>query len=204
MIQIYGSPRSSAGRCYLLLEELGIPYETVPLDLSKKEHKSEAFLRLNPNGKVPCLVDGEFVLWESIAINHYLAEKYKPALLGTNPQEKGLVQQWNLWAMTEMQPPLVDILIQLVFTPEDKRDVNAIAKAKERLQPMLANLDRALAGKTYLVGEKLTVADFNAASVVNIAAAFQLPMDHLANLLAWFKRMKDRPSFKKFADMRSH
>src|SRR3989344_9118391 len=123
MIKIYGAPRSSAGRCFWLLEELALPYQAMPVDMRNKEHKSEAFLKLNPNGKVPALVDGDVVLWESIAINHYLADKYRPELLGKTPVERGLEQQWSTWSMVDLQPPLVDLIIQMVLTTEEKRNV---------------------------------------------------------------------------------
>ena len=80
MVEIYGSPRSSASRCFIVLEELGIPYKAMPIDMSNREHRSDAYLLLNPNGKIPCVNDDGFVIWESLAINHYLVEKYKPAL----------------------------------------------------------------------------------------------------------------------------
>ncbi|MCM2280994.1 MAG: glutathione S-transferase family protein [Bdellovibrionaceae bacterium] len=199
MIRLYGSPRSSAGRCYLVLEELGLPYEVMSLDMmGKREHKSEAYLKLNPNGKVPCLSDGDFVIWESMAITWYLADKYRPALLGATPEMRGLVQQWSYWAITELQPPMVDMLIQLFFTPEDKRDHGAIAKAKDRVPPRLAILDNALRGNSYLVGETLTVADLNVASVVNIAGGLGLTLDGLPHLTAWFEKIKARPSFQVF------
>lgn len=203
MIKIYGPPRSSAGRCYFLLEELGLSYEQVPLDMmEKKEHKSEAFLKLNPNGKVPCLVDADFVIWESLAINNYLAEKYKPELLGANAQEKGLVQQWSIWALLELQPPMVDILIQTLFTPEHKRDANLIAQAKEKIPPKLEILNRYLLNKNFVVGEKFTLADLNVASVVNIASGLQIPLKDYPNLSAWFTKIKTRPSFEKLLSMR--
>lgn len=205
MIKIYGSPRSSAGRCYLLLEEIGQPYETVALDMmEKREHKSPAYLKLNPNGKVPCLVDGEFVLWESLAINNYLADKYKPELLGATPEERALVQQWSIWALAELQPPFVDILIQKFFVPEAKRDAAVVAKAQEKIPPMLKTLDQALADRDYLVGDKPTLADFNAASVVNIAAGLQIGLEPFANVGRWMGRLRERASFKKFIELRGH
>lgn len=204
MIQIYGSPRSSAGRCYLLLEELGLKYENVPLDMHKREHKGEAFLKLNPNGKVPCLVDGNFVIWESIAINNYLAEKHKPELLGVTPEEKALVLQWSLWGLLELQSPLVDILVQTLFTPEDKRDHTLISKSREKVPPCLAILDKALVNKKYLVGEKLSLADFNVASVVNIVVGLQMSLEPYRQISAWFGHLKERPSFQKFTAMRAH
>ncbi|MBX3021749.1 MAG: glutathione S-transferase family protein [Bdellovibrionales bacterium] len=205
MIQIYGTPRGSAGRCYMMLEEVGQPYEIMPLDMmEKKEHKSPEYLKLNPNGKVPCLIDGDFVIWESTAINFYLAEKYKPELLGRTPEEKGLIQQWSTWCMVELQPPLVDMIIQLMFVPEPKRDMALVERSKEKVPPMLAVLDQAMMGKTYLVNERLTVADFNVASVVNIAAAMKFDLSPYKNIERWFSGMKERPSFKKFIDLRKH
>ncbi len=203
MIKIYGSPRSSAGRCYLILEELGLPYETLPLDMANKEHKKPAYLKLNPNGKVPCLVDEEFVIWESLAINYYLVDKYKPELLGAQAKERGHVQQWSVWALTELQPPLVEILIQMMFVPEPHRDMARVQKAREKVPPMLQILNEALAHKKFLVGERLTLADFNVGSVINLAVGLQMDMRDYPNIQVWFGQLKERPSFKKFSDVRS-
>lgn len=187
-----------------MLEEIGQPYETVALDMGKKEHKSPEYLKLNPNGKVPCLIDGDYIIWESVAINFYLAEKYKPELIAGTAEEKGRMQQWSTWALVELQPPLVDMIIQLMFMPEDKRDMNVVARAKEKVPPMLAVLDKHLAGKTFMVANKLTVADFNVASIVNIAPAMKIDLAPYPNIVAWFSRLKERPSFKKFAELRGH
>ncbi|NJN99325.1 MAG: glutathione S-transferase family protein [Anaerolineales bacterium] len=203
MIKIYGVPRSSAGRCYLMLEELGLPYETVPLDMRNKEHKSEAFLKINPNGKVPALIDGDFIIWESVAINHYLAEKHRPELLGKTVADRARQIQWSIWSMTDLQPPLVDLIIQFIFTPEEKRNLHLIEKAREKVPPMLAILDSALAGKTYILGSDISVADFNLASVVNIASSFEFDFSPYKDMSAWLARIKDRPSFKKVAQLRA-
>lgn len=203
MIKIYGVPRSSSGRCYLMLEEIGLPYESVPLDMRAKEHKSQKFLAVNPNGKVPALIDGDFVIWESIAINQYLADKYKPELLGRTPEERALISQWSTWSMVELQPPLVDIIIQMIFTPEEKRSLTVIEKARERVPPMLGVLDQALAGKTYILGDHLSVADFNLISVISIAQAYEFDLKPYAHLGTWMKRMQERPSYKKFAALRA-
>lgn len=203
MIKIYGSPRSSASRCYFLMEEIGLPYENVPLDMMNlREHKAAEYLRLNPNGKVPCLVDGDFVIWESLAINFYLAEKYKPELLGSDPQEKGLIHQWSLWGLTELQPPLIDMFIQLMFTPEDKRDPNVMKKAQDKLPIVFAILDRALTGKRHIVGDRFTLADLNLASVVNIASAVQVSLEPYPAIVAWNARIWERPAFQKLMKAR--
>lgn len=203
MIKIYGSPRSSAGRCYLMLEELHLPYEAVQLDMmGKREHKSENYLQLNPNGKIPCLVDGDFVIWESMAINSYLADKYKPELLGSTPETRGRATQWSYWALGELQAPLVKMLIQLLFTPEEKRDMNAVAEARDRAPALLRILDSGLQNHAYVAGNELTVADFNVASVVHLASSLKIPLESFSRIESWMGRMKERPSFKKFMELR--
>ncbi len=203
-MKIYGSPRSSAGRCFLMLEEAGVSYTSVALDMmEKKEHKAPEYLRLNPNGKVPCLVDGDFVIWESLAINHYLAEKYKPELLGKTPEQKGLIQQWSIWGLVELQAPIIDLFIQKVFVPEAKRDQTIIAKSKERIPPLLKILDEALAGKEYLAAPGFTLADLNVASVANIAPILQFSLEDYKNIATWMGRIKTRPSFQKVAGLRT-
>lgn len=201
MIEVYGSPKSSAGRIYFMMEELGLKYKTMPLDMSKKEHKSPGFLALNPNGKVPCLKDNDYVIWESIAINQYLAEKYKPEMLGTTPEEKGHVAQWSVWAMTELQPPAVDILIQMVFVPEDKRNHALIEKSQEKIPGLLRILDQAITGKEYLVGNKFTVADINMASVVGVLVHLHMDLSPYKGIMNWMEKISSRPAFRRYSEL---
>jgi len=199
MIQIYGSPKSSSGRCFWALEEVGAKYERVPLNFQTKEHKSEKYLKLNPNGKVPTLVDGDFKIFESVAINNYLAEKHMPALLGSNLQERALVQQWTAWALSELQPPMVRMLIQVFFVPADKRDASVMEKGKEEAVPLFKILDQHLANHKYMVGDEFTLADINVASVVHIYAMIQLDISECKNILRWLDLLKERPAFKRVA-----
>jgi glutathione S-transferase len=203
MLNLYGSPRTSSGRCFLLLEEAGVPYTTVPLDMmDRKEHRSPEFLRLNPNGKVPCLVDGDFVLWESLAINLYIADRYKPELLGQGPKDRALIEQWSLWALGELQPPFIDILIQTKFVPENRRDQAVIDRAYERIPALLTVLDKALTGRDYLLGNHLTLADLNMATVANIAINLSYDLSPYKPLHAWLLKMRERPAFKKYLALR--
>lgn len=183
-----------------MLEECGLKYETVPIDMRAKQHKSPEYLKINPNGKVPTLVDNEFTIWESIAINRYLAEKYKPELLGKTIEEKAIIEQWSVWSMTECQPPLVDLLIQMVFVPEPHRDLKLIEKANAKVPEKLSLLDKALARKDYIVGSTFSMADLNLASVVNIALGLSMNLQEYKNLTRWMESIKQRPSFKKFAE----
>lgn len=204
MIKLYGSARSSAGRCYWMLEECGLKYEVQPLDMSKKEQKSESFLKLNPNGKVPVLDDNGFVIWESAAIIQYLAEKYKPQLLGATPEEKGLIAQWMFWAMTEVQPPVVEILIQKLFVPEDKRDLQLIEKRQAQLPNLLNILNKQLTNNKYLVAGRFTTADLTVGSVINTMLGLGTSLNDYPQIQAWFGEISHRPGFQKMAELRKH
>ncbi len=182
-----------------MLEECGLKYQTMPLNMKERQHKSSEYLRLNPNGKVPTLVDGDFVIWESIAINRYLAEKYKPELLGSTIEDRGLIEQWSVWSMVDFQPPLVDILIQMLFVPEGHRDMALVEKCRAKLPEKFQILDSHLRNREYIVSNYFSLSDLNVASVANIALGLQMDLSTYPHMLDWLKRMKERRSFKTVA-----
>lgn len=202
MIKLYGPARSSAGRCLWLLEELGVQYENVHLDLMKKEHKQDWFLAINPNGKVPALTDGDITLFESLAINYYLTEKYQPNFSGKTLKEKAITQQWSYWAATEVQGPIIDIFIQKIFVPEGKKDFKLIEENEKLLPDLFSVLDKSLAGKKFLNGDEFTLADLNVASVVSIAHPIGFNMTPYSNINAWMSAITERPSFQRYMSLR--
>ncbi len=204
MITLYGTPRSSAGRCLWCLEEIGQPYENKNVDMRTKEHKSEAFMKINPNGKVPALVDGDVTMFESMAINFYLAEKYKPELMGKNSAEKARSFQWSFWASSELQGPLIEVFIQKMFMPDDKRDQKIIDSNLEKLPELFSVLDGALAKNKYLAGDTFTLADLNTASVASIAPMLAFDLSPYKNVDGWLKSMNDRKAFQKYTELRKH
>ncbi|MEY4616980.1 MAG: hypothetical protein RJB66_1940 [Pseudomonadota bacterium] len=200
MIKIYGSPKSSAGRVYWMMEELGLSYERAPLNMSQKEHKAPDFLKLNPNGKVPCLVDGTFVLWESMAITEYLVQKYgaNSSLAAKTPEETGLISQWSFWSILELQKHAVEWLIQEHFMPAERKDAGVVEKAQKALLPLFAILDQALENKTYLIGNRFTIADLHVASVVNVAAGLGFNVASFPHVQTWIKACHDRPAWHRY------
>ncbi len=197
MIKVYGSPHSSAGRCFWMLEEAGLKYERQPLDMKNGEHKLPEFLKLNPNGKVPCLIDGDFIIWESMAINSYLAEKYKPELIPSTAESRAHMQQWSYWAALEMQPPLIDIFIQKVFVPEDKRNHQVIEKATQVVPLKLEILNNHLKKSKYVVGDQFSLADINVGSVANLANAIEFDLKPYGEIMRWLQFLKERSAYKK-------
>lgn len=202
MIKIYGSPRSSAGRCYWMLEELGLSYQVMPLDMRNKEHKSESYLQINPNGKVPALIDGDFVIWESMAITNYLAKKYQSPLAAQTPEEDGLIMQWSLWSLVDLQTPAVDWLIQEIFMPPEKKNPHVIEEAQKKIPGFLSVLEKTLKNKNYLVSDRFTVADLNVASVVNILVALKYDLSSFPHIQRWMGLCSNRPAMQKLKQLR--
>jgi len=169
MLQLYGNPRSRAMRCLWMLEEMGKPYQLIEKSTRADDLQSAEYLRLNPNARIPTLVDGDLVLWESMAINLYLAQKYEGPMHCAGPEVLGLAAQWSFWAMLEMEELLLDLLQHRAMLPEFARDASYAERDELLLKKPLGVLNDALAGRDYLVGNSFTVADLNVASCHRIA-----------------------------------
>src|SRR6516165_7107439 len=166
MLQLYGNPRSRAMRCLWMLEEMGQPYQLIEKSVRADDLRSAEYLRLNPNARIPTLIDGDLVLWESMAINLYLAQKYEGPMHCAGPEVLGLAAQWSFWAMLEMEPLLLDLLQHRAVLPEFARDASYAERDELLLKKPLAMLNDALAGRDYLVGNSFTVADLNVAGTL--------------------------------------
>lgn len=193
MIKLYGVPRSRALRSLWMLEELGLPYENVKIT-PQTDTRTPEFLRINPNGHVPVLQEDGLTLCESMAINLYLARKYDKGLWLKAVEDEGRAFQWSVWAMTELEDPIITALRNRVLLPEEQRDAQKADDAAQRFVAPLKVLDGALAGKTYLVGDTFTVADLNVAAVLMLAPLAKLDLSGAANVQAWLGRCTSRPA----------
>jgi glutathione S-transferase len=165
----------------------------VPVNLRAGEHRHPDFLRLNPAGKVPVLVDGDLVLTESAAIVLYLAEKYRDkGLLPSDLHERAQAYRWIMFAMTELEQPLWRIARHTFLYPEAKRSPAEIALAREEFVAMVAVLERHMQGREYIVGNRVTVADCVTAYVIDWANEQHL-IDDCPQLRAYLQRMYARP-----------
>jgi glutathione S-transferase len=194
MITVYGVPMSRALRVLWMLEELGVPYENVKVDFATGETRSPEYLAINPNGHIPALRDGDVTLFESLAINLYLARKYDHGLWPKTVADEGRAFQWSVWAMTELEEPLVTALVHRMFLPAVQRDPKKVDDAAGRFAKPRNVLDGALAGRQYLAGVDFTVADLNVASVLAIAPMVGFDLAVAPNVQAWFARCTARPA----------
>jgi glutathione S-transferase len=180
-----------------MLEEIGQPYELDPVDPRSGRTRSPEMLKLNPNGHVPVLEDDGYVIWESLAINQYLAEK-TGTLWPAGAQAHGQVAQWSLWSMTEVEPHLVTMLMHMMFLPEAQRSPAAIDEAKAALGKPMQVLNDHLAARAYLLGDTFTVADLNVCSVLGLAALLQYDFSPFAHVGAWIGRCMSRPAAQRY------
>jgi glutathione S-transferase len=153
MIKIYGAKMGSAFRCHVLMLEMGIKYEEVKVDFEKGDQFKPEYLKLNPNGKIPCIVDDGFVLWESMAINKYIATKYNSELLGKTLEENALLISGVTGSILEAGKSLF-ISIPEFWVPEADRDEKAIKKAMDEL-PKVLKIWISLEGKEYILATGL-------------------------------------------------
>jgi glutathione S-transferase len=175
------------------LQELGIEYESIPVNLIAGEHRRPEFLKINPAGKIPVLVDGDLVLTESVAIVLYLAEKYpQKGLLPTNLTERAQVNRWLLFAATELEQPLWRISRHTALYPEDQRLPGDVPIASREFEAMAAVLEGHMQGRQFVVGDRVTVADFVVAYTLDWGNEARL-LDGFPQLLAYMKRMYARP-----------
>jgi glutathione S-transferase len=197
MIELYGSPMSSSGRTRWMLEEVGVAYDYKRVDTRAGGTRTSEYLRMYGGGKVPVLRDGDVTLGESMAINFYLAEKYRPELLPADPVGRAQALQWSFWALTNVQPELLTIMFD-GMKPAEQRQPQTVEAAKGRVAPLLAFLEHSLAGKEYLVANRFSVGDVNAGSVANLARVTGLLAGYPA-AGAWMERLAARPAFQRAA-----
>lgn len=188
ILRLYGDPRSRAFRCVWMLEEIGADYEVVPTAWLAGETREPEFLAVNPNGKIPALVDGDLVVWESLAINLYLAWKYGGVLTPNTDEAIGLAYRWSFWAMGEFEGP-----------------IDAVARFDLKLPAdwgvaQLGVLDGALSSSEWLSGDAFGVADLNVAVMFQRPALAEIDRRPFANVHAWLKRCRGRAGFARMVE----
>ena len=197
MLRLLG--RNTSGnvqKVIFLLEELGTPYSREDYGRQFNNTQDAAYLKLNPNGKVPTLVDGDTVIWESNTILRYLATKHrKDTLYPTDPAARTDVERWMDWLLAAVNYQYVQVFKDSKKAANE-RAVTFEADAKE-LAAQLSILDGALVGKAWVAGKDFTIADVALGPVMHRCLDFPIALPALGNLKAWREKLRERPAFKK-------
>jgi glutathione S-transferase len=185
-------PQSRAARCLWMARELGIEHANDPVHF-QKTRESAALRAANPNQRIPALVDGGFTLFESLAINLYLARKYGAGTGFESPtlEHEALVTQWSFWAMTELEKPLLGLLMSAFGRSDGKEEEH-----KAALERPLKVLDAHLTGRAWMVGTQFGTADVNVAAVLAWAIPGKLDLSKWPRVAEWLGRCTARPAFK--------
>ena len=192
-LRIYGIARTRAYRALWVAMELGIDYEHLPIEIGDAGARSPEFLAINPNGRLPVIVDGGFVLFESLAITLYLAKKHSLGkLYPTTPEGEARAWQWSFWAIAEVDRGVNIWSLHAVRLPPQERNEVLREEALKVIAPPFKVLDAALVKTPYLLGDDFTVADLNVAAV--ISRAIEMDLSATPNLRAWLTRCLDRPA----------
>ncbi|VWC24509.1 glutathione S-transferase [Burkholderia lata] len=202
-MKLYGFAGTRSQRALWGLKELDADFEFISVNLLQGEHKRPEFLRLNPAGKVPVLLDGDLVIPESAAIVLYLADKYpEKALLPVDPALRAEAYRWVMFAVTELEQPLWRITRHSFIYPPEKRSPADIELAREDFKTMAAILDKHLEGREFIVGDTLTVADCVTAYLIDWAGECNL-IESFPQLRAYLERLYARPKApQRIADAR--
>jgi glutathione S-transferase len=195
MLKIYGVARSRAFRVLWMAKELGLDYQHVKIDFASGETREPGFLALNPNGHVPVIDDDGLILWESMAINLYLAKRYGAGgLYPARLEDEARAWQWSLWGMTEVERTVLTALMNRAVYPAEKRDKAAADAAEKELAQPLRVLDGVLGKTVNLIGDGFTVADLNVASILAWARPAQIDMSAVPKVAEWLKNCAERPA----------
>jgi GST-like protein len=196
-ILLYTAPTMNGWKPLIFLHEAGIPYELAAVDFAKKEQKAPEYLKLNPNGRIPTIVDrgnDDFAVFESGAILWYRAEKYG-RFLSADPKERSQTHQWLMFQMGGIGPMMGQAMyFQRIARPNGIDDPFAIKRYVDESRRLLEVLDGRLKGRTWLVGEEMSIADIATYPWARSYFWAGVDVSGLDHLNAWFARLDARPA----------
>lgn len=204
MLKLYGQYRSRAFRVAWLCKESNIPYEhvNVTIHVEGASCKQADYVKLNPNARVPTIDDDGFVMWESAAINLYLAEKYQSPLWPTDVKTRGRMLQWAFFTANDLEPNVVTVMQHRFAFPPEKRNAALADECDAKLQPKLKMLDEHLAKNRYFGGDKWDMADFMVASVCYSLVPMKYDLAKYPNFQKWLMASIERPKAKEARALR--
>jgi glutathione S-transferase len=202
VLRLYTTPLSANGRKVLAVSrQLGVSCEIHLVDVYKGEGRTPAYLAINPSGKIPTIVDGEFVLFESNAILLYLDEAHGGyALSSSDAQARSRVAQWLFWESAHWQPGLSSVLSGWVahrlFAERVPRPLSAPDFGSGTVQPLLNILEAVLAAQPFLTGSKMTLADFSVAGMTTYFKTAEFPFQKYPAISRWYDRFGELDAWR--------
>jgi len=204
MVTLYSTPLSANGRKALAVSlQLGLDPKVVVVNVYKGEGRAGDYLTVNPQGKVPSLVDGSLMLWESNAILQYLAEAYGGGKLwSAEPKRRADLSRWLFWESSHWQPTLTSVMRPVVAQKLNLTPPSPKAHADwddTQFRSLAELLDMQLSDRPFIGGAELTIADFSIAGMMTYARACEFPFDTYPNIAKWYARIEALPAWQQTA-----
>jgi glutathione S-transferase len=198
MLKIMGRDTSSNVQKVLwVCGELGLPFEREDIGGPFGGNDKPEYLALNPNGRVPTIIEDGYVLWESNSCTRYLAAKHGgDPLSPADLQIRGNAERWMDWQLTTMSPALVPVFWGLVRTPPEKRDMDAIEAARKKLSGLIGLMDAQLSKTTYLAGDDFTIGDIPLGITAYRWFVMDMEREDYPNLKRWYDLLTTRKAFQ--------
>ena len=198
MLKVWGRNTSSnVQKVMWVIGELGLEHERFDVGGAFGKNREPAYLNMNPNGLVPTLQDGDFMLWESNSIIRYLTRGHDGGKLeGANPKMTALANQWMDWQLSVLGPAITPAFWGLIRTPEDKRDLAAIAASQSKTIEAMKILDAQLGKTPYVAGDQFTMGDVPVGVMTYRLWQLVPERPELPNLKRWYAELQKRKAFK--------
>mgnify|MGYP003728413321 CR=1 FL=1 len=206
MIELYTASTPNGQKIHIMLEECGLAYTEHFLSLDKGDQFEPAFLKINPNGELPALVDDDLVLWESNAILVYACEKLaNKAAYPDDPKIRADIHRWHLWESSKWFGACYVYLVENVVKPilDDKADPAVLEAAGPNFHKLAGILEDRLEGRQWLSSDDVTIADIAVAAPMHLHVFQKLPLENYPNLRGWMERIEALPCWKK-SDVAPH
>ena len=202
MLKIWGRINSvNVKKALWCVGELGLPYERVDAGGQFGVVNTPEYRKMNPNGRVPTMEEGGFVLWESHSIVRYLCAKHSMGkLCPSDLRARADAERWMDWAFT-FQSAMRDVFWGLIRTPPEKRNLKAIEEGTKASHELAGMLDRVLADRPYVAGQSFTMGDIPIGAEAQRYLRVPIGRPPLPNLEAWFERLRQRPPFVQHVDI---
>jgi glutathione S-transferase len=198
MLKIWGRATSmNVQKAMWVVGELGIPHERIDMGGKHGGLDTPQYLAMNPNKLIPTVDDDGVIVWESGAVVRYLAARYgRGSLWADDPGERAQADRWMDWMQTTLMPAFFRVFVGLVRTPADKRDTKAIDAAAVEVGALYGIFDRALQGRNFIAGDRLTIGDIPVGCTLYRYFTLPIIRPSLPNLEAWYKRLQERPAYR--------
>ena len=199
MLQLKGRTNSSnVMKALWVLDEIGLAYKREDVGGQFGKNHEAPYLSLNPNGRIPTIIDDDLVLWESNSIVRYLASRHSlGTLCPANPGDRARCEMWMDWQLTELVMDMVPVFHGLIRKPSEERDMDAINAARDDWAGKWAILDDHLSRNTYVGGNSFTMADIPIGPIAYRWYELPIKREEFANLKRWYDTLCGRPAFRK-------